>query len=328
MNMGICPNCGSWIDEGDICGCCGGSGGYDYGQNDDDSFHVRNESDQKINRVRYIINSEMSYDNANLHQAMVILNQTNYEIDNCLRKSNVSEEFSLKRLKIEIGDLKEKIRIKIDRNDKSKRNKGHARKKFIKIRASNIEFGDHLPIFKLVRRDEGHIAVYLDNNEIGFVSNDLKPGKSSLESNASELTYLPEISYAQPLFYKNCPDNHDFPRLVSAELLDDSQAKELFELHSYPKEKLITIAETEFFNHRRLRKGMKLKLVKEPDNIHDKDAIAVYLDNSKIGYVANSQKTSCSFTSMASDLKDIPQVSYAKYLQFYNGTRHIAVRRK
>lgn len=26
--MGICPNCGSWIDEGDICNCCGGSGYY------------------------------------------------------------------------------------------------------------------------------------------------------------------------------------------------------------------------------------------------------------------------------------------------------------
>lgn len=23
--MGICPNCGSWIDEGDICNCCGGT---------------------------------------------------------------------------------------------------------------------------------------------------------------------------------------------------------------------------------------------------------------------------------------------------------------
>lgn len=25
--MGICPNCGSWVDEGDICGCCGGGSG-------------------------------------------------------------------------------------------------------------------------------------------------------------------------------------------------------------------------------------------------------------------------------------------------------------
>ena len=325
--MGICPNCGSWVDEGDACGVCGGSGSYDYNQSDD-SFHVRNESDQKINRVRYIINSEMSYDNANLRQAIGILNQTNDEIDDCLRQSNVSEQSSLISLKIEIDNLKEKIRIKMDRNDKSKHNKGHVRKKFIKIMVSNIEFGDHLPIFKLVKRDEGQIAVYQDNNEIGFVSNDLKSSMSWLMSNANELTYLPEISYAQLLFYENCPDNHNFPRLVSAELLDDSQTKELQELHNYPKEKLITITGTESYNHQKLSKGMKLKLVKEPNNIHDKDAIAVYLDNSKIGYVANSQKTCCSFTLMASELKDIPSVSYAEYLQFYNRRAHIAIRRE
>ena len=323
--MGVCPNCGSWVEDGDACGVCGGGGSYDYNQKKDDSFHVRNDSDEKINRARYIINSEMSDDNANLQRAMGILNQTRDEIDDCLRQGNVREQVSLRCLQIEIDELKEKIRIKMDRNDKQ--DKGRPRKNSVKIMVSNIEFGDQLPIFKLVKRDEGQIAVYQGNNEIGFVSNDLKPNESWPYANASELTYLPEISYAQLLFYENNPDNHDFPRLVSANLLDDSQAKELQELQSYPKEKLITIAGTEFFNYHELRKGMKLKLVKEPDNIHDKDAIAVYLGDSQIGYVANSQKTSCSFTLMASQLKDIPAVSYAEYLQFYNGTRHIAVRK-
>lgn len=32
---------------------------------------------------------------------------------------------------------------------------------------------------------------------------------------------------------------------------------------------------------------MKLKLVKEPDNSYDKDAIAVYIGSDKVGYVAN-----------------------------------------
>ena len=34
-NMGICPNCGSWVDDGDICMNCGGSGSYSYGHDDD-----------------------------------------------------------------------------------------------------------------------------------------------------------------------------------------------------------------------------------------------------------------------------------------------------
>ena len=35
--MGICPNCGSWVDEGDICHGCGavfGYGGGSYSESD------------------------------------------------------------------------------------------------------------------------------------------------------------------------------------------------------------------------------------------------------------------------------------------------------
>ena len=38
--MGICPNCGSWIDEGDICGCCGGSGSYEPENEEDGSDDI------------------------------------------------------------------------------------------------------------------------------------------------------------------------------------------------------------------------------------------------------------------------------------------------
>ena len=56
---------------------------------------------------------------------------------------------------------------------------------------------------------------------------------------------------------------------------------------------------------------MKLKLVKEPDNSYDKDAIAVYVGSDKVGYVANSK------SSMASELKNLPKISYARYLTDY-----------
>ena len=38
--MGICPNCGSWVDEGDICMSCGGSSSYSskYGDEDERSY--------------------------------------------------------------------------------------------------------------------------------------------------------------------------------------------------------------------------------------------------------------------------------------------------
>ena len=38
--MGICPNCGSWVDDGDICMNCGGSGSYSYGHDDPDEIEV------------------------------------------------------------------------------------------------------------------------------------------------------------------------------------------------------------------------------------------------------------------------------------------------
>ena len=108
-------------------------------------------------------------------------------------------------------------------------------------------------------------------------------------------------------------------------MLDDSHAKELQELQNYPKEKLITIIGTEFYNNPKLVKGMGLKLIRGPDNQYDEDAIAVYSGISKIGYVANSQKTGCWFTLLASQLEYLPDVSYAEYHQYYNGTCHITL---
>lgn len=39
------------------------------------------------------------------------------------------------------------------------------------------------------------------------------------------------------------------------------------------------------------KKGMKVELVKEPDNKHDKEAIKVMFDGFHVGYVANSSYT-------------------------------------
>ncbi len=59
------------------------------------------------------------------------------------------------------------------------------------------------------------------------------------------------------------------------------------------KEVIFTIAGmNHYYGSDFLKKGMKVKLIKEPDNEYDKEAIRVELKGlGKIGYVANSTHT-------------------------------------
>ena len=93
-------------------------------------------------------------------------------------------------------------------------------------------------------------------------------------------------------------------------------------LKSFDKSKLFTITGRQFYkNNINLIPDMPLKLVKEPDNEHDKDAIAVYAEDEKIGYVANNDYTKYELTSSASEIQDkiqnIGQGSYLLYLERY-----------
>lgn len=80
--------------------------------------------------------------------------------------------------------------------------------------------------------------------------------------------------------------------------------KNLETLKSIEKSELFTIAGTYYHNNIDITPGMPLKLVKEPENEFDRDAIAVYAGDVKIGYVANSASTKHELTSSSSELKD------------------------
>ena len=89
-------------------------------------------------------------------------------------------------------------------------------------------------------------------------------------------------------------------------------------LKRYDKNELFTITGRHFYKMDViLTSGKPLKLVKEPDNEFDKDAIAVYAEDEKIGYVANKDYTKFELTSAASELQDkIHNVAQGEYL-FY-----------
>lgn len=89
-------------------------------------------------------------------------------------------------------------------------------------------------------------------------------------------------------------------------------------LKKYDKSELFTITGMHFYpNDVVLKPDMPLKLVREPDNEFDKDAIAVYAQDEKIGYVANKDYTKYELTSSASQLQDkIDDDTQGSYLFF------------
>ena len=89
-------------------------------------------------------------------------------------------------------------------------------------------------------------------------------------------------------------------------------------LKKYPKDELFTITGIDHSKSDiNIVPNMPLKLVKEPNNESDKDAIAVYANNRKWGYVANAHLTKYELTSSASELQDkIQNTAKGQYLFF------------
>lgn len=100
---------------------------------------------------------------------------------------------------------------------------------------------------------------------------------------------------------------------------ENKYLKNIETVRKYPKEELFTITGRNFQKHVPLHQGMSLKLVREPDNEFDSDAIAVYAGDEKVGYVANSPHTKFEMTSTASELKDSfsDRAEYLCYLERY-----------
>ena len=102
---------------------------------------------------------------------------------------------------------------------------------------------------------------------------------------------------------------------------NDEYLNKLKTFKACSKDELFTITGRKFYKKNiKLTPGMALKLVKEPDNDYDKDAIAVYAENEKIGYVANNDYTRYKSTSSASELQDkIQNTAQGSYLlSFYS----------
>lgn len=276
--MGVCPNCGSWVDEGDVCGCCGGSGSYSYEDDDEISFTEIQSEKSRYSRKAWDLYMDFRDEEA-LYYIDLALDLDIGDSGNWNRKAIILE--SLKRYpeSLQCYDAS----LKRSRSDTVMDNKA----RMLYAWASELlEESKELP--------DGRYLLHKARKKISHSMDSLSPDTSE------------DLNK-----YIRLRDSIDF----YTDYENKFQSK-LEILKKYDKSELFTLTGKRFYkNGAVLTEGMNLKLLKEKDNEFDSDAIAVYAEGEKIGYVANNNYTRYELTSSASELKDkIRDVADAEYL--------------
>ena len=281
--MGICPNCGSWVDEGDICPGCGYSG-----EDSDDEYQPEYSGSNPIysKRDKY---SKMAWDyymefkeEEALYCINVALDLDKHHSKNWNRKAIILE--ALKRYEKSEECYNESLRLSPSNlvcDNKARMLYAWARQ----LREESKDLPNGLKMLK-------------DARQICIRAINALPGENSEEDINKYLKLKESVDYY--IGY------------------EETFQRNLETLKSYPKDELFTITGRDFYkNNITLTPNMPLKLIKEADNEFDKDAIAVYAQDKKIGYVANKEYTKYELTSTASQLQDkIQDTADACYL-FY-----------
>ncbi len=286
--MGICPNCGSWVDDGDICMNCGGSGSYSSG-NDDDSYesHVNRRYLKRDNYSKRAWEYYMEFQEEEaLYNINEALNLDSRHAGNWNRKAIILE--AMKRY-AESEECYNKS-LSLARKDIVCDNKARM---LYDWAAQLLEDSKNLP--------DGTAMLKNANRTLQRAITSL-PGEKSEENIEKYFKLRDSIN-----FYID---------------YEAKYRRDLSELDKYDKSELFTITGRRFYlNNINLNPGMPLRLVRETDNEFDSDAIAVYAGDEKIGYVANSANTKYAGSSSASELKnsflDNCEARYLLYLQRY-----------
>ena len=148
---------------------------------------------------------------------------------------------------------------------------------------------------RMLRGWAGHLL-----SESRNVPNGLAKLEEALEKNRKAINALPQDS--EENIDRFLSQKHIIEYTIGYE---KEYQKNVETLKKYDKSELFTIAGRQFYKTNiKLTPGLPLKLVKEPDNEFDKNAIAVYAQDNKIGYVANNEYTKFKLTSSASELQD------------------------
>lgn len=192
--------------------------------------------------------------------------------------------------------------------------------------------------------DDYENAIESFNNAIKLNDSDfLRKDKADTLYKFAKVTFFPDMDYEKAMKLiddaLNClPQDEDASEyyFLKAEIFESleqpietrlyylkaegefEKANELssqIELLKDSSDVLITVSGTNFFRGLApFEKGIIFDLVKEPDNEHDSDAIAIYLDDEQVGYVANSPYTLIDGVKSASEIRFIGDNQKAEVL--------------
>ncbi len=282
--MGICPNCGSWVDEGDICMNCGGSGSYSPDENEPENINPNYSKRNKYSKMAWEYYMEFKEAEA-LHYIDLALDLDKGHSENWNRKAIILE--GMKRY----AESEE------------------CYNKSLALSKSNTVYDNKARMLL----DWSHQLL----EESKELPNGLDKIKEAEKKIINAMNALCRDSGEDISKYLRMRDTIKFYIDYETEF-----QKNLETLKGYDKSELFTITGRNFYKKSiSLTPGMPLKLVREPDNEFDRDAIEVYAQDEKIGYVANKDYTKFELTSSAGELKDkiegTAQGTYLFYLERY-----------
>lgn len=171
-------------------------------------------------------------------------------------------------------------------------------------------------------------ALKLNNSDF------IKKDKANTLYNFAKVTFFPEGDYEKAMnlidyALDNLPEDEDASEylFLKAEIYESlgmpmetrlyylkaegefekaNQLSDQIEFLKNSDDVLITVSGTNFFKGLDpFENGRIFNLVKQPDNEHDRDAIAIFLADEQVGFVANSQYTLIDGVKSASEIKFI-----------------------
>lgn len=282
--MGICPNCGSWVDEGDICMNCGGSGSYS-SDNDDDwgSGYESSYRPMKTPADRLGEEAWDLYMDFRDTEALSVINEAleynDRHPNNWNRKAIILESLKM------FGESERCYNRSLELRRSSKVSDNKAR----------MLYDWALELLERSKKMPNGLAKLDEASDTITRAIDALPDYGSEEDIEKYLRLRDSINF-----------NKDYEKkfLASIRIVGENDP-----------EKLFTITGTKHYGIKGFCPYAPLMLVREEDNEFDGDAIAVYMDEKKVGYVANSNSTAYEGTSLASQLKDkIQKEARAEYL--------------